>query len=176
MSRNTKEEIKINITKKDKVYLSIILSLICVVAVVCVLVPRYFYLQQNTQPPTNNTTNNNSNNDSNNTAPPTTNNGDNSQYQDYYSTLVINIVKQAGMPYSTMTKHLDSNNILNVTGIGITQSQLQQLENLAQPIYNTLQEYISNNQPITAQLINSDDDLYTNIFTFSNLLNTIAES
>ncbi len=49
----TNEEIEIKFSKKDTIYLTIILVLICIMALVCVLVPRYYKLQQ-TIPPLNN--------------------------------------------------------------------------------------------------------------------------
>lgn len=171
--KHTKDNLEITITKKDRIYLSIILSLICVIALVSILVPRYF--KQN--PPPNNT-------DTTQTTPtpstPDNSHGENSSennnvdYASLYSTLSINILKEVGMPYSTLARHLDNNNYLNVAGLNLSTEQLSQIESLAQPIYSTLNNYITNGQQITAALIDSDNDLHSQIVALSNMLNDFA--
>ena len=146
------------------------LDLICVIALVSILVPRYF--KQNPPPTNSNTTQT--------TPPPSTppensqSGNNNTDYANLYSTLSINILKEVGMPYSTLARHLDNNNQLNVAGLNISTEQLSQIESLAQPIYSTLNNYITNGQQITAALIDSDNDLHSQIVALSNMLNNFA--
>ena len=177
--KHTKDEIEINITKKDRIYLSIILSLIFIVAIVCILVPRYYQLQNNQQTNIPNNQAGNSSN-SNQNSQDTDSNQDtstsvNQAYKNHYSTLVINSLKTVGMPYSTLANHLDRYNILDVTGLNITTTELANLESLALPIYNALNNYINNGFEITATLINNDNTLYSQIVEFSNALNELPE-
>lgn len=179
---HTKDEIEIKVTKKDRFYLSIILSLICVVAVVCILVPRYYQLQnQNPSAPTTSDTSQKGDlTDSSENTPSDESSGEqttsiNQAYKNYYSTLVINTLKSVGMPYSTLSHHLDTSNILDVAGIGISTAELTNLEYLSQPIYTMLTNYINSGTAITTSLINSDNALYSQIVAFSNALNALAE-
>ena len=166
---NTKDEIEIKITQKDKAYLSVILCLICIVAIVCILVPRYYQLHPNPQTPSTNQTETPTN-------PDTPQSPDqNLQYANLYSTLVINTLKTLGMPYSTLARHLDSQNNLDVVGLQITDPQLWVLEELAFPIHSSLSSYTNNGIAITPSVINNDNNLYSQIVSFSNQLNQIAE-
>ncbi len=179
--KHTKDEIEIQVTKKDRIYLSIILSLILVVALVCILVPRYYYLQNKDTPAIS--ANGNLSNDNSTTPEQSSSAQDNTNgnsinylYKNYYSTLVINSLKDLGMPYSTLANHLDSYEILDVLGIGITTSELENLESLALPIYSELQKYIEDNITITADIIDSNNSLHSQIVAFSNTLNQISEN
>lgn len=169
--KHTKDEIEIKFDKKDRVYLSIILSLICIVAVVSILVPRYYQLNSSsTTPPTLSQGNQSSSTGSSNNSQTS---DQNQTYSSLYSTLVINSLKTLGMPYSTLSRHLDSQNNLNVVGLNISEPQLWVLEELAFPIYSTLTTYCNNQTPITIELINQNDTLYSQIVAFSNALNQL---
>lgn len=175
--KHTKDEIEITITKKDRVYLSIILSLICIVAIVCILVPRYYQLQNDK--PTN--PNNSQTGNTHNPNEPNTNNSTqtgvslNSLYQNAYTTIVLNQLKPLGMPYSTLSNHLDSFNILDVVGLNINSSQLDNLETLSLPIYEAFTDYTNNNIQITTELINSNDLLHSQIIALSNAFTQILQ-
>lgn len=172
--KHTKDEIEITITKKDRVYLSIILSLICVVAIVCILVPRYYQLQNNpTLPPTSSQTGNSNNTDTNNSTQ--TDVSLNNIYQNAYTTLVLNKLKPLGMPYSTLSNYLDSFNILDVVGLNINSSQLDNLEMLSLPIHEAFTDYTNNNIQITTSLINANDQLHSQIVALSNAFTQILQ-
>ena len=166
----TKDEIVIKITQKDKIYLSVILCLICVIACVCILAPRYYQLknQNSTTPPTL-PGDSSASQQPNNSA-----NYDNSMYASLYSTSVINSLNSLGMPYSTLSRHLDSHGYLNVIGLQISEAQLWVLEELALPIYTTISSLSTNQTPLTIELINNNNLLYSQIVKFSNELNSIS--
>ena len=177
--KHTKDEVILEISKKDKVYLSIFICLLLITICVCILVPRYYALQNNNstnQNPPNNT--GGGTNTPNNPSQPENNNPENvnANYINYYSTQVLNAMKSAGMPYSNFARYLDSYNILDVHGLELSEQELSTLETLAQPIYSAFQNEISAGNTITATLIDSNDDLHSQIITFTNYLNTIAEN
>ena len=177
---HTKDEIQISITKKDRIYLSIILLLICIVAIVCILVPRYYELQNNTPtPPSSSETGSGgpNNSDPANTDKPSQqpDTSVNTAYQNSYTTFVLNQLKPLGMPYSTLANYLDSFNILDVIGLNINSTQLENLEDLSQPIYETLINYVNNGTQITNALINSNDLLHSQIVTLSNAFTLIVQ-
>lgn len=177
--KHTKDEIILEISRKDKIYLSIFICLILITTCVCILVPRYYALKNNnSQPlaPPNNNSGGGSSTPNTPTEPSNNPTNINANYANYYSTFVLNNMKTAGMPYSGFARYLDSYNILNVNGYSLTPQELDALEALALPIYLTFDTALSNGNSITAQFIDSNDDLHSQIITFTNYLNLIAEN
>lgn len=230
---HAKDEIEIKFSKKDTIYLSIIMVLVCVVALVAILVPRYYKVNPPTTPPLNNEStsqspsgdnkNNNtgknnsgssdssadaSNNNSQDTANSADNedanskgnldenaqqssSADNTSADDsskndeaeniiadpaYYTIKVMQILKNVGKPYSSSSKYLDSDGKLNYSKLNPSDAELKEIETSAKSLYELLDNYLKQDISITKDLINNNDKLTSEIGSFTDIVNTIAEN
>lgn len=263
--QNSKDEIEIKFSKKDIVYLSLIAVLVCIVALVAILVPRYYKLKQTTVPPLNNTPitdqykkppfvgenenpsdDNASNNKDNfvnrneNDSSYANNNSDDSTLPDnptddssnidndiiktpvddednsadnpsasnppvddennsadnpsasessqddepesaitdsaYYTTKVMQILKDVGKPYSSSSKYLDADGNLNYSKLNPSDSQLKELESSAKLLYNLFDNYRQQGITITIDFIEDCDELISAIGSFTDIVNDVADN
>lgn len=245
--KRTKDNIQIEITKKDSVYLAIIFSLVCIIAIVCILIPRYYKTKDANLPaqPSQAVSNNDQNAQSNgatnsgsetksddsinsdaeaNADDDTSNGSQNSQANDdaskgdasgngsetnsetksddktdsdaeaksdsgvsskensniddetFYSSTVLRQLASMEKPFSFMSKFLSSDKNLDKNGLKLTQSQIEEIENLALPIYNLLQGLTQNGEQLSADLITGNDKLYSSVNALNNYLNSIYDN
>lgn len=260
--KRTKDNIQIEITKKDSVYLAIIFSLVCIIAIVCILIPRYYKTKdanlpaQPSQAVSNNdqnaqsngatnsgsetksedntfknndfgaqTDNNSSKSEQNSQANDDTSNGSQSSQanddtskgdvsdndsetnsetkpddktnsdaeaksdsgvsnkensnidaETFYSSTVLRQLASLEKPFSFMSKFLSSDKNLDKNGLKLTQSQIEEIENLALPIYNLLQGLTQSGEQLSADLITSNDKLYSSVNALNNYLNSIYDN
>lgn len=189
---NTKDEVEIKITKKDRIYLSIILSLVCIITLVAILVPRYYQTLNSNKPDTNasgsqatppsNPDSETGSNSGNNSEDNSGTNPDNNAGEDNfitttdfincYSTKALNKLIDVNSFYNnSFGKFLDSNNILKVDILNIDQTSFSQLEQYATIIC----EQTDGQNPLIEEYIMLNDVLLNNINYFKNLLNNLKK-
>lgn len=177
---NTKDEIEIKITKKDRIYLSIILAIVCIAAVVCILVPRHYILQERnssnqTNPPAASGSPTTPTIPSTPSEPEEPTNPDD-EFIDTYSNKSLKIIVEAGGGYALFAKYQNSEGNIDASKINLSSVNINELESIAQPLYEMFQTHISGGQAITESFINSNNELFNSITAFTNKLNSFAEA
>lgn len=94
----------------------------------------------------------------------------------YYTTKVMQILKNVGKPYSSSSKYLDADGNLNYSKLNPSDTQLKEMETKAKSLYELLDEYLKQEISITKNLIDNSDELISAIGAFTDIVNDIAEN
>ena len=149
------------------------------VVLVCILVPRYFYLESLAESPSTPQTQQ-SGNAQTPTEPtikaPESPSQEDSDYQNTYSNKLLCVIVEAGGGYALFAKYQNTDGNIDASKLNLNSTNITELETIAQPIYETIQTYKNSGEQITETFINSNNYLFSSITTFTNKLNELAET
>lgn len=169
MSAKDKNEIIIKISKKDRIYLSIILCIVCICACIAILVPRYYKTKYN------NVAGNYTNNNSSQTTPNYNNsNNSNTNYSNSTSVELLNKLINVGEPFSSIASKYVSNGDLNTTLLDVNDNDITTLNTSAETIL-TLIKNKETTTTLTVNVIFNDEVLFNKINEFLNTLENLEK-
>lgn len=94
----------------------------------------------------------------------------------YYTTKVMQILKDVGKPYSSSSKYLDADGNLNYSKLNPSDSQLEEMESSAKLLYDLFYNYQQQGITITSDFIKECDELISAIGSFTDCVNTVEDN
>ena len=164
---HTKDEITINITKKAKIWLSVILCAILVLTATIILIHRHNYLLSRQTPPTEQ--------DGGGSEPETPGGPyvDDVDLSTSYLTQILQILDDvSGTYHSWFGIYFDNARVVDKVKANLTPSRYTQLESHAEYTMQIVErDYYSQLKEVTAETIFDSEDFQNATTTLKNLLN-----
>jgi hypothetical protein len=164
LAKITKETIAIRISQKDKIYLSVILCLVCVIAIMAVLVPRY--IRQHTTIVQTNTVAASDDSEDYSAV-------DFSAAQNYTTGALLRVRAVKG--FASSAKTYLKNNELDTSILNITSDNFEPIEELATDICRRYDILLTAYSTLTAENLAADETLLNEINDFFNMLSAIKK-